>query len=205
MGVECVKACPPLPLSVQHQMRCWQQAACYTFSFSMRCFCPHALKALGFWECGVDDQTISMGCFYLQGFSGDRNINMCVLSRFGCVQLFVALRTVACQAPLLMGFSRQEILEWVAMPSSRGSSWARDRTCVSYVSALAGEFFTTRDIWEHRSHATGDHRDISWGVFPQGPQSQVKWNTADKAGGPTQGLRASIFPPKTGCLSRNRN
>ena len=25
-------------------------------------------------------------------------------------------------APLLMGFSRQEILAWVAMPSSRGSS-----------------------------------------------------------------------------------
>ena len=26
------------------------------------------------------------------------------------------------------------ILEWVAMPSSRGSSWPKDRTCVSYIS-----------------------------------------------------------------------
>ena len=26
------------------------------------------------------------------------------------------------------------ILEWVAMPSSRGSSWPRDWTCVSYIS-----------------------------------------------------------------------
>ena len=34
------------------------------------------------------------------------------------------------------------ILEWVAMPFSRGSSLLRDRTCVSYVSALAGGLFT---------------------------------------------------------------
>ena len=39
------------------------------------------------------------------------------------------------------------ILEWVAMPPSRGSSQPRDQICVSYVSciALAGRFFTTRD------------------------------------------------------------
>ena len=36
-------------------------------------------------------------------------------------RLFTTLWTVACQAPLFMGFSRQE-LEWVAMPSARGSS-----------------------------------------------------------------------------------
>ena len=28
------------------------------------------------------------------------------------------------------------ILEWVAMPSSRGFSWSRDRTCVSFISCL---------------------------------------------------------------------
>ena len=37
------------------------------------------------------------------------------------------------------GFSRQELLEWVAMPSSRGSSWPRHQTGVSYI---AGGFFT---------------------------------------------------------------
>ena len=31
------------------------------------------------------------------------------------------------------GFLQARILEWVAMPSSRGSSWPRDRTCISYV------------------------------------------------------------------------
>ena len=33
-----------------------------------------------------------------------------------CVQLFATLWTVACQAPLSMGFSRQQILEWLPYP-----------------------------------------------------------------------------------------
>ena len=37
-----------------------------------------------------------------------------VLSCFSCVQLFVTLWTVACQAPLSMGFSRQE--HWSGLP-----------------------------------------------------------------------------------------
>ena len=45
---------------------------------------------------------------------------MCVQS-LSRVWLFAALWTVACQAPLSLGFSRQEILEWVAIPFSRGS------------------------------------------------------------------------------------
>ena len=32
------------------------------------------------------------------------------------------------------GIFQARILEWVAMPSSRGSSWPRDRTCISGVS-----------------------------------------------------------------------
>ena len=33
---------------------------------------------------------------------------LCMLSHFSCVQLFVTLWTVPCQAPLFMGFSGQE-------------------------------------------------------------------------------------------------
>ena len=47
--------------------------------------------------------------------------------------------TVAHQAPLSMGFSRQRMLEWVAMPSCRRSSQPRDWTRVS---CIAGGFFT---------------------------------------------------------------
>ena len=46
------------------------------------------------------------------------------------------LWTVACQAPLSMAILQARMLEWVAMPSSRGSSQPRDRTRVSYVSCL---------------------------------------------------------------------
>ena len=41
---------------------------------------------------------------------------MIVLSRFSCVWFFVTLWTVACQAPLPMGFSRQEY--WSGLPCS---------------------------------------------------------------------------------------
>jgi len=40
------------------------------------------------------------------------------------------------------------ILEWVAMPSSRGSSCPQDRTWVFMSPALVGGFFTTNSIWE---------------------------------------------------------
>ena len=57
----------------------------------------------------------------------------------------MTLWTVARQAPLSMGILQARLLEWVAMPSSRGSSQPRDPT---QVSRTAGRFFT---IW-----ATGE-------------------------------------------------
>ena len=56
----------------------------------------------------------------------------CMLSRFSPVQLFAAPWTVAYQAPLSTGIPQTRILEWVAMPFSRGSSGPRDQ--ISYVS-----------------------------------------------------------------------
>ena len=68
---------------------------------------------------------------------------VCMLSHFSCVWPFATLWTAAHQAPLSMGFSRKtRILEWVAMPSSRGSSWPRDQTRVSFSSCVADRFFT---------------------------------------------------------------
>ena len=52
-----------------------------------------------------------------------------------------SLWTVVCQAPLSVGILQARILEWVAMPSSRGSSQPRDRTQVSalQVDSLSSE------------------------------------------------------------------
>ena len=68
---------------------------------------------------------------------------VCMLSCLIPVWFFVTLWTIACQAPLSIGFSRQEYREWVAIPFSRGSSQQKDWTHVSYISCITGEFFTT--------------------------------------------------------------
>ena len=52
------------------------------------------------------------------------------------VRLFATLWTVAHQASPSMGFSRQGILEWVAISFSRGSSLPRDQTYISYASFI---------------------------------------------------------------------
>ena len=62
-----------------------------------------------------------------------------------CVRLFATPWAVACQVPLFMGILEARILEWIAMPSSRGSSQLRVQT---QVSLIAGRFFTIWATWE---------------------------------------------------------
>ena len=67
---------------------------------------------------------------------------MCVLSHFSFVWLLVNPWTITRQAPLSMAIPQARILEWVAMPSSRGSSWPMSLMST----ALGGGFFTTSTI-----------------------------------------------------------
>ena len=60
----------------------------------------------------------------------------CVSSCFTHVRHFVAPWTIARQAPPSMGILQASILEWVAIPSFRGSSQSRDQTQVSSISCL---------------------------------------------------------------------
>ena len=41
----------------------------------------------------------------------------------------------------VLGILQVKILDEVAMPSSRVSSWPRDWTCISWISSIAGRFF----------------------------------------------------------------
>ena len=51
------------------------------------------------------------------------------------------------------GILQGKILKWVAMPSSRGSSWPRNWTVSHKSPALADRFFTTSTTWEaHKLH-----------------------------------------------------
>ena len=62
------------------------------------------------------------------------------------LQLYLTLLDpIDCSLPgfSVHGILQARILEWFAMPSSRGSSWPRDQTCISCYSYIAGEFFTT--------------------------------------------------------------
>ena len=58
------------------------------------------------------------------------------------IQLFGTPWAVALQAPLSVAILQVRILEWVAIPVSRGSSWPRDQNRVSHI---AGIFFT---VWD---------------------------------------------------------
>ena len=91
--------------------------------------------------------------FWTWSSSNSKNLNLIInvldnlgLTRDQLLQLCPTLcNPMDCSST---GFSAPRILqvrrlEWVAMPSSRGSSWPRYRTHV-----LANGFFTTSDTWE---------------------------------------------------------
>ena len=75
-------------------------------------------------------------------------MRLCMLRCFSRVWLFAALWTVACRAPLSMGFSQARTLEQVAMPSSRGSSQPRDRIHISWVSCIGKWVLYHWATWE---------------------------------------------------------
>ena len=65
------------------------------------------------------------------------------------VQFIETLRTVALQAPLSMGILQAKILEWVAMPSSRGPSQPKNQTGVSCIIGRFFTFWATRKAQEY--------------------------------------------------------
>ena len=71
-----------------------------------------------------------------------------MLSRFSHVRHFATLWTVACQAPLSMGFSRQEC--WSKLPCPPPGDLPNPGIELSSLMspALTGRFFTTSTTWE---------------------------------------------------------
>ena len=70
---------------------------------------------------------------------------VCVFSH---VQFFVTPWTVACQAPLSMGFSRQEYWRGLPFPTPGDLPNPGIETTSPEFPALAGGFFTTSATWE---------------------------------------------------------
>ena len=72
----------------------------------------------------------------------------CVLSHFSHVRLFVILWTVACQAPLFMGFSRKEYWSGLPCPPPGDLPNPGIEPASLMSSELAGGFFTTSITWD---------------------------------------------------------
>ena len=79
-----------------------------------------------------------------------------VLSRFSCVRLLVSQWTTACQAPLSMGFSRQEYWSVLLCPLPGDLPDARIKLSSTQVDYLL-EGFQQIDLnkWLNHSHFTG--------------------------------------------------
>ena len=88
------------------------------------------------------------------------------------VWLFATPWTVARQALLSMGILQARILEWVAMPSSRGSSQPWDWT---QVSLIAGGFFTIWAIREAQNICIIRNKEIRLRVRKLGLVLALPW------------------------------
>ena len=89
-------------------------------------------------------------------------------------------------APLSTRILQARILEWVAMPSSRGSFWPWDQT---QVSLIAGGFFTiwnTREVQEYWSGLPfPSPGDLPYpGIKPRSPALQADSSPAELPGKP---------------------
>ena len=73
---------------------------------------------------------------------------MCLLNLFSYVQLFATPWTVACQAPLYRGFSRQESWSGLPCPPPGGLPDPGIKHASLMSPALAGGLFTTSATWE---------------------------------------------------------
>ena len=121
----------------------------------------HPLSWLQKYSAGNNPQLWTVSCFLGWVPSGDvhcveyfpHSLLEHLLAVLNCSVMSnsVTSGTAARQAPLSVGVPQARILQWVAVPSFRGSFHPRDRT---QVSPIAGGFFTvwaTRKAQEHCS------------------------------------------------------
>ena len=76
----------------------------------------------------------------------------CLLCCFSCAQLCVILQTAACQAPLSLGFSRQEYWNGLPCPPPGDLPDPGIKPTSLMSLELAGRFFTTGATWEVWEH-----------------------------------------------------
>ena len=89
--------------------------------------------------------SISASSFSLFSFLDSNRVSpslcACMLSHFSCVWLFCNLLDYSPPGSSDHGILQAGILEWLAMPSCRGSSWPSDWTHISYLCCIGRQVF----------------------------------------------------------------
>ena len=107
-----------------------------TFSF------PHSIHNLSLCLCSR--------CYSANRFISTILLDsMVVVYSLSHVWLFCNAMDCSLLGSSVHGISQARILEWVTISFSRGCSWPRDRTCISWI---AGRFFTIEPPGKHRFH-----------------------------------------------------
>ena len=90
------------------------------------------------------------GCMVFHHTRACTHTHRRMLSRLSRVWLCATLWMAAPQALLSMGFCQEIIMEWIVVPSSRGSFWPRNLICISYIHLhwQGGVGFTTSATWK---------------------------------------------------------
>ena len=117
-------------------------------SLSRWCYITISTSATPIWSSNP-----TPGCIFSENHNWKRYVHLVIHCTYAkllqsCLTLCDAMN---CTPPgsSVHGILQAVILEWVAMPSSRGSSWPRDQTCVSYVSCTGrrNRIFTANTTW----------------------------------------------------------
>ena len=101
----------------------------------------------------------------------------CMLSCFSHVRVFVNPWTVACQAPLFMGFSRQEYWSGLPCPPPGDLPDPGTEPLSQASSALADGFFTTsatRETPTSITEASASLNSMTWSIASRGKEH---WGT----------------------------
>ena len=96
------------------------------------------LLPLASWKLAV--LAIYFRSIHCRAFPG--GVRVCVLSRFNLVHLCDPMDHRPAVSSV-HGILQERILEWVIMPSSKGSSWPRDWTSIFCVSCIGRQIFYT--------------------------------------------------------------
>ena len=93
-------------------------------------------------------------------------VKLCVPCCFSCAQLFVTPWTESCQAPLSMGFFRQE--HWSGLPCPPpGDLPDPGVEPVGLVSCMASRFFTTGATWGTQAKLYRHDNEHFWIIYKE--------------------------------------